>query len=117
MHTFSGNDGANPDDGLVAGNNDTFYGMAENGGAGGLGTLFLLNLAPTLQQPSVTGGTITLSLGTVAGLDYQVQSTTNLAQSVWVNLGAPIVATNQTIQIQDSTESGPRRFYRAVLAP
>jgi hypothetical protein len=82
-----------------------------------LGTLFLLNLAPALQQPSVAGGTITLSVSTVAGLDYQVQFTTNLAQSVWANLGAPIVATNQTIQVQDSTGSGPRRFYRAALVP
>ncbi|HEV2320433.1 MAG TPA: choice-of-anchor tandem repeat GloVer-containing protein [Verrucomicrobiae bacterium] len=112
-----GDDGANPDGGLVTGNNGALYGLTENNGGGGWGTLFLINLAPELQPPTIGNGTLTLNWDAVVGLQYQVQYKTNLAQTVWTGLENPFPATTQAVQVQDSTGPGRQRFYRAVLLP
>jgi uncharacterized repeat protein (TIGR03803 family) len=118
LYDFTGgSDGANPDATLVQGGNGTFYGVAENGGVGGMGELFVINLAPVLQQPTKANTTISFNWGAVVGLQYQAQFKTNLAQSGWVNLGSAFVATNGTMQTLDSIGPDPRRFYRVVLLP
>jgi uncharacterized repeat protein (TIGR03803 family) len=43
LHVFGGSDGANPQDGLIAGPNGDFYGTTKNGGASRQGALFKLS--------------------------------------------------------------------------
>ena len=82
-----------------------------------MGTLFQLNLAPALQAPIKTSSTILFNWGAVTGLTYQLQFKTNLAQSVWANLGSSLVATNGAMQISVPLGADPRRFYRMTLLP
>jgi hypothetical protein len=54
----------------------------------------------------------------MAGLVYQVQYETNLAQSAWVNLGKPLVATNDTLTVSETNAFNlPQVFYRLVVSP
>jgi len=46
-----------------------------------------------------------------------VQSTTNLAQTNWVDLGGAITATNSTMTITNSVNPRGQTFYRVVLVP
>jgi uncharacterized repeat protein (TIGR03803 family) len=112
-----GNDGANPDAGLVAGSNGTLYGVTENGGGGGMGNLFRLSLAPILQSPTRNNAAFNFSWGAVVGLNYQIQFKTNLAQTAWADLGSALAATNGTVQVSDPIGPGPQRFYRVLLLP
>ena len=48
------------------------------------------------------------------GQTYQIQYTTNLAPANWIDLGAPINATSNTVTVSD-TILNPQIFYRAVL--
>jgi len=66
-------------------------------------------------NPAVPG-IITLAWPALTGQNYQVQSCTNLNQSVWVPLGAVVTATNSTVTVSDTT-SNAQTFYRLVLVP
>jgi hypothetical protein len=48
---------------------------------------------------------------------YQFQYTTNLAQPVWLAVGAPIQADRSVLQSTDLTPANTRRFYRLQHAP
>ena len=61
--------------------------------------------------------TITLTWTTVAGQIYQLQYTTNLAQTNWNNLGYPLVATNGVITVSDTNGPDTQRFYKVVQSP
>jgi hypothetical protein len=52
-------------------------------------------------------------------LVYQVQYTTNLIQTNWINLGKPLVATNGNLTVSDANAIGssPQRFYRIMVLP
>lgn len=53
-----------------------------------------------------------------AGYNYQIQWKTNLAQSEWIDFGAPIRAANDTLIFSDSNTAGfPQKFYRLKLVP
>ncbi len=62
---------------------------------------------------------LSLSWSTAAGLTYQVQYKTNLAQSSWVNFGTSTVATGSTLTISDTNSINPssQRFYRLIVSP
>jgi len=56
----------------------------------------------------------------MAGLNYQVQYTTNLvAQPDWINLGGVVNATGSTVSLTDTNAiaNSPQRFYRIQLLP
>jgi subtilase family serine protease len=73
----------------------------------------------TAQQPATPTTAFNLTWSAVAGLVYQVQYNTNLLQTNWINLGAPITATTNTLSISDTNaiSSSPSRFYRIVELP
>lgn len=48
---------------------------------------------------------------------YQVQYTGDLASQQWTNLGDPIMATSDTITINDVTPAKSQRFYRVIVLP
>jgi hypothetical protein len=68
-----------------------------------------------LAQPATAAG-FNLNWSTVAGLTYQVQYTTNLNQTAWINLGSPQTANANTLNLVDTNAvpSSPGRFYRIV---
>jgi hypothetical protein len=52
-----------------------------------------------------------------SNLSYQLQYATNLANPAWVDLGAPITATNNTASAIDPSATDPSRFYRVKWVP
>jgi hypothetical protein len=73
--------------------------------------------APIIKTVGRSGANINFTWSAVTGRTYQVLYRTNLAQTVWSNLGSSVVANYTTMTNADSTGSGPRRFYRVALLP
>ena len=117
---FNSVNGAHPEGVLLQGPDNNFYGTTSLGGANGLGTIFRLRvpLPPVIQTIAWTDGAVTFTWSAVAGLTYRSQYSTNLAQTDWINLTKPIIATGGTMSATDHTATGsPQRFYRALLLP
>ena len=73
--------------------------------------------APVFQSLVKSGGSVNLSWNAMAGPTYQLQYTTNLTQSSWINLGNAINGTNGTVTATDVSPSDPQRFYRLQMLP
>jgi hypothetical protein len=58
-----------------------------------------------------------LTWSTEAGGTYQLQQTSDLSSSNWINLDSPLAASGATLSTTDSITNGPQRFYRLVLSP
>jgi uncharacterized repeat protein (TIGR03803 family) len=131
LYSFNaGNDGWDPQAGLVQGSDGNFYGTANLGGSfygliyadqpSGAGTVFRLTIvraAPEVQAVTLTNGTLSLTWSTEAGGTYQPQFSSDLSSSNWANLGNAVTAAGATLGATDSVTNGPRRFYRVVLSP
>lgn len=63
------------------------------------------------------GGAFSFTWSTIPGRRYQVQFKTNLSQTVWLDLGSPMTATNVVTSFNDAIEANPQRFYRVGLMP
>jgi hypothetical protein len=72
---------------------------------------------PNFQYAIQAGDAISLSWSASAGLKYQVQYATNLAQAQWFNLGNAAVCTNATAVLSTSIGPDQTRFYRVLLLP
>lgn len=72
---------------------------------------------PVLNSAAVAGGGIAFGWSGYLNVVYQVQTTTNLSTSAWVNVGNPILATNTIITVSLPVGNAPRQFYRVVLSP
>jgi hypothetical protein len=70
---------------------------------------------PVIKSAGLTQNGFTVTWAAVPGFTYQAQYTTNLAPACWLNLGAPVTATNSTAVISDSLTTDPSRFYRVAL--
>jgi len=66
-------------------------------------------------QMSGTGTAATISWDAVIGKTYQVQFKTDLA-AAWENLGAPVMATNLTLNATDNA-AGSQQVYRVLVSP
>ena len=73
--------------------------------------------APPFQTVTAGAGTVSFTWNAMVGLSYQVQYKTNLTQPAWSDLGAPLVATNNTPSASDTTGPDPQRFYRLSVSP
>ena len=70
------------------------------------------NLASTLNSPGVNNGTVTLTWSAIEGGSYQVEATTNLADSsAWTVLGTG-VSPNQILGGYTNVTTLDKRFYR-----
>jgi uncharacterized repeat protein (TIGR03803 family) len=120
LKSFRYDRGAAPHGGLVLGGDGHLYGTTSDGGTGA-GTIFRFILdppAPTLQSVAAEDAALKTTWNVVAGGEYQLQSTTNLAAPNWVNTGPPVTATNATLLVSDAISSDPpQRFYRLALLP
>jgi hypothetical protein len=72
---------------------------------------------PALAMSINPNETVALSWASMAGQNYQVQYTTNLLQTNWINLGSTLTATNQTMLATEAASTNLQRFYRVVLSP
>jgi uncharacterized repeat protein (TIGR03803 family) len=115
LYNFTGgNDGANPQAGLLLSGN-SLYGTANAGGAAGNGTVFSLSFLPALKILH-SGTNVILSWPTnVAGFSYssfRLQSTTNLTvSSTWINVSSTPVVVNGLNTVTNPI-SGSRQFFR-----
>jgi serine protease len=116
---FAGQTGMNPFAPMVRGVDGNFYGTTFQGGYGD-GVIFQMSFdstpQPAFQGATKGGGQIDLTCSAVPGRSYQVQSTTNLSQHTWADLGSPLTATNTVFSITDILPQTGQKFYRLSLA-
>lgn len=79
-------------------------------------TLPPLTVGPSILSVSVDGSSATIRIAGVAGLGYQIEASTNLAN--WVNIGPVTAANDGVFQFIDGDKNlYPQRFYRVIQAP
>jgi hypothetical protein len=81
--------------------------------------IYLSNTAPVpplLQNLTQAGGATTFTWAARAGQVYQVQYSTDLSQTNWINLGALLTTGNYTLTSFDSC-TNQQRFYRVLVLP
>jgi uncharacterized repeat protein (TIGR03803 family) len=121
LYSFTGatNSGKFPFGGLVQASNNTFYGTASSGGAYTNGIIYQLSIplppvlqAPTLMQPD---GTYILTWSALAFQTYQLEYSTNLNSTNWINLGNTATATNGIMNIIAFLSRAFLSYYGVVL--
>lgn len=95
------------------------YSIVVTSPSGSVTNSFTLNVVakPSFSGISVSNGVPTFTWLSQSNLSYQVQYTTNLATPVWMNLGSPITATNNSTSVTDAAATDLSRFYRVKWAP
>ncbi|HYA78936.1 MAG TPA: protease pro-enzyme activation domain-containing protein [Candidatus Nitrosopolaris sp.] len=89
------------------------FGEENDNGYFGLDDIALLPVpAPTFRAVAATNNAIQFTWNSLMGLVYQVQYSTNLVQTNWINLGSSVTATNFTLTATNSIGRGTQRFYR-----
>jgi hypothetical protein len=73
--------------------------------------------APTVQLVDLAGGSLTFGWSSVAGLHYQLQYTTDLVPTAWIDLGPRVTASGSFTTQVETTGPDPQRFYRVLLLP
>jgi hypothetical protein len=71
---------------------------------------------PNFTTPTIVNGSLELAWPTTPGVNYVLQTTTDLSQTNWT----PLLTTNATATtttVSEPTSSGSQRFYRVVIAP
>jgi hypothetical protein len=113
LYSFTGgNDGANPQAGLVQGTDGSFYGSTSVGRLGGTGTVFRLTIVPEPQLTIIPSAPYVILMWPTNYAGFTLQSTTNLGSSaVWTtNSSPPVVIGGENVVI--NTLSGRQQFYR-----
>jgi hypothetical protein len=72
--------------------------------------------APLLHSLGLTGSTFSFDWNAVTGMVYQVQYSTNLNSTNWINLQSAINATTTILNASD-TVAPQAHFYRVILIP
>jgi hypothetical protein len=72
---------------------------------------------PVFQSVNVSGNSLAFTWSAMVGRTYQLQFSTNLTRTNWVNLGTNVIATNSNMSASDTIGPAPQRFYRVVLLP
>src|SRR5262249_20423064 len=106
-------DGAIPDAGLII-SGRTLYGTTTAGGSFGNGTVFSISFSPKVTTTPAAGELVLTWPTDEAGFDYSgyaLQTTTNLASSIWTAVDRPPTVVNGQNTLTN-TMSDLRRFYR-----
>ena len=74
-----------------------------------------LQLPPITPSFNASNGTFNFTWSSVSNLTYQLQSATNLAAPVWIDLGSPVTATNNSMSTTDDLAAAEQKFYRVRL--
>jgi len=72
---------------------------------------------PVLNSAAVSKGNIAFSWSGYLNVSYQIQTTTNLSNSGWANVGSAILATNKVMNVSLPVGAARGQFYRVMLAP
>ena len=73
--------------------------------------------APTLTSTTISNNAIFFSWMTLPGLQYQVQSRTNLALGTWANYGAPFAGTGGLLTTNNLATGTSESYYRVSVGP
>ena len=125
LYSFSASasDGHQPYAALVQGIDGNFYGTTTIGGTNNVGTVFRLTvpLSPPANQISgvqLAGTNVVLSIPSVASEIYQLQFTSAMAPTNWINQGGSITSGGSLLTV---TNLGgallPQGFYRFNITP
>ena len=100
----------------AAGANDAgSYDVIVNNSYGSVtSSVVTLNVVFFFASAAQSGSAVTFTWQSTTGVSYQVQYTTDLSSSNWLNLGAPIIATNSVTTASDNLGPDPQRFYRII---
>jgi hypothetical protein len=71
---------------------------------------------PSFASVATINSAVLFNWSAMPGFSYQLQYATNLAAPLWINSGAPLLATNFAVVATDAAPVDPQRFYRVVLA-
>jgi uncharacterized protein (TIGR03790 family) len=80
------------------------------------GALTVTSTQPVIESVTQSGNVFAFTWSAKAGQMYQIQTTTNLNQGNWTDLGAPVVATNTSTTTTNSITNS-QLFCRVVVAP
>jgi uncharacterized repeat protein (TIGR03803 family) len=130
LYSFAGSptDGNDPQSGLVQGSDGNFYGTTEDGGTNDGGTVFKLTVPlnpPPYPINQITGvqlfGTnIVFSIPSIAYETYQLQFSSSMKPTNWVNVSG-VSVTNSIGALLTLTNfggaTGPQGFYRFDITP
>jgi uncharacterized repeat protein (TIGR03803 family) len=127
LYSFTGSpaDGARPEAALVQGSDGSFYGTTYYGGTNNIGTMFKLTvpLNPPPNQISgvqLSGMNIIFSIPSIAGETYQLQFSSSMTPTNWVNVPS-VSVTNSIGALLTLTNVGgallPQGFYRFDITP
>jgi uncharacterized repeat protein (TIGR03803 family) len=123
LYSFSGPDGQEPQGALVEGTDGNLYGTTSYGGpqwnaetgAPGYGTIFRITVPPAFQSIAQTNGVVSLTWSAMSNQTCQVQYSTNLVSTNWINLSSAVTVTNSPVSVHDATATDSQRFYRIML--
>jgi hypothetical protein len=76
-----------------------------------------LQLPPITAAFTASNGLCSFTWSAVSNLTYQLQCATNLVAPVWLDLGSPLTATNNSVSATDAAGADGQRFYRVRLWP
>lgn len=76
-----------------------------------------LQLPPITPAFTASNSVCTFTWSAVSNQTYQLQAATNLVAPNWIDLGAPITATNNSVSATDAAGTDGQRFYRVRLWP
>jgi len=88
-------------------------------GGAGVYLAFAITVLAPLNITSIQSDTdtVTISWNSIAGKTYRLQSSTNLDNGTWTDLGNAIPATGLSTSATDNIIPGSQRFYRVSLQP
>ena len=106
--------------GLVSGSIYHFriVSASKSGTSYGSNQTFTTDVLPlTVQSVTQTNGMITFNWSSIIGNVYQLQYSTDLSSTNWIDLGGPITATDVSVSSSDVIGTDSQRFYRVALLP